>query len=132
MSNQQTIPISFATVQPVQRSPLVDTIVVTSERSATINYTLGCRIAGTPAVPAIPGVVGRGRIVDSQGRETSPAIDGSPAIPEVPAVLDTLQVVEQGSIVMTDDEWNAWKDQDDNQYRISIVATRLNLTINKS
>lgn len=130
MPNQpQSINVTPFAIAPVQLKPEADILLVVPARSSTINYALGKRIPGTPEIPEVPGIVGRGKILDKDGNVASPAIDGKPAIPAVPAVPDSAIPIDSGTIEMTDDEWNAWKDQEDTAYRANVVASRLGLTL---
>ena len=129
MSSQpQSINVTSVGIVPIQIKPACDILLVVPGRTSTIQYLLGQRIPGSPGTPAIPGVVGCGAVLDAKGNVVTPAINGKPAIPEVPAVPDQVIPVDQGTIEMTDSEWTAWTNQDDNTYRTSIVAARLGLT----
>jgi hypothetical protein len=61
-----------------------------------------------------------------------PAVVGTPAtpaVPAVPAVPDSITIVVQDTVEMTDAEWNAWSGAaDDDAYRTSVVLKRLGLT----
>ncbi len=126
----QSIPVNLFAIAPVQLKPVADMLLVVPARSSTIQYILGKLIPGTPAIPEVPGIVGRGKILDDKGNVVSPAIEGKPATPKVAAVPDDINQIDSGSIEMSDDEWNGWKDQDDAAYRATIVAARLGLTLN--
>lgn len=130
MSEQnQTINVTPVAIVPVQLKPVADILLVVPDRSAKINYIVGKHVPGVPEVPAIPGIVGRGATIDASGKVLSPPVEGKPAVAAVPATPDAVTPVEQGTIEMTDEEWQAWGTQEDNTYRATIVAKRLNLTI---
>lgn len=132
MSDQtQTITVASLNIVPVEIKPAADILLVIPDRSAKISYIVGKRVPGKPAIPAIPGIVGRGRILavgkpgDANYQPEVPAIDGKPTIPEVPAVPDSVITIDQGTVEMTDEEWASWKDQDDTAYRLNVVAKQL-------
>lgn len=125
----QSISVQSVRIAPVEVKPKGDILLIAPARSATINYVVGQLVPGTQEIPMVPGIVGRGKIIDDKGAIISPAIDGKAAIPAVPAIPDFVIQVDSGTIDMTDDEWNDWKDQDDLAYRSSIVAKRLGWTI---
>lgn len=110
-------------IKPVQVIPEQDVLLVIPAKSATIQYVLAKLVPGSAEVP---GVVGKGNVLDGSGKIVTPAIKGSPTIPAVP---DSYIQVDSGTVEMTDSEWTAWDSQDDDSYRSSIVSKRLGLTI---
>ncbi len=128
-SEPQSISVQSVRIAPVEVKPQADILLIVPDRSAKINWVVGKLIPGTPEVPMVPGIVGKGKVLDDKGNVITPAIEGKPAIPAVPAVPDSIIQVDSGTIEMTDDEWNNWKDQDDLAYRSAIVAKRLGWTI---
>lgn len=130
----QTINASATRIVPIQLKPPADILIVVPGRTSTINYAVGQLIPGIPGKPEIPGKVGRGQILESGQpgqpgyQPYVPAILGSPTIPAVPPVQDSIAIIDQGSIEMTDAEWDAWDTKNDNEYRTAIVAARLGLT----
>lgn len=137
MSDQpQTISVAFARINPVQVKPVADVLIVVPDRSSKIQYTIGKFVEGKVAVPAVATVPGRGAILES-GTKGSPGYQPyvppvTPILgtPEVPAVQDSVLPVDSGTVEMTDDEWNSWPaGSNDTDYRFTIVAKRLNLTL---
>lgn len=138
MSEQpQSISVTPFNISPVQLKPTQNLLLIVPDRSSKINFVVGQLVPGKPEVPAVPGVVGCGQILESGTKGQPgyqpfvPAIAGSPTIPAIPAILDSIIPVEQGTIEMTDEEWAGWTLQDDNTYRAAIVASRLSLSILK-
>ena len=125
----QSITVQSVRIVPVEVKPKGDILLIVPDRSAKISYIVGKLVPGTPEVPAVPGVIGRGNVLDSDGNVVIPAAAGKPAIPAIPAVPDSIIQVDSGTVEMTDDEWAAWLDQDDLAYRSTIVAKRLGWTI---
>lgn len=126
---KQTISVQSVRISSVQVKPSADILLIVPDRSAKISYVVGKLIPGAPEVPMVSGIVGRGKVLDDRGNVVTPAIEGKPAIPAVPAIPDSIIQVDSGAIEMTDDEWKAWKDQDDLAYRSAVVAKRLGWTI---
>lgn len=136
MSEQtRTINASATRIVPIQLKPPADILIVVPGRTSTINYAVGQFIPGIPGKPEIPGKVGRGQILESGTpgqpgyQPYAPAIQGSPTIPALPAVPDSIAVIDQGSIEMTDSEWAAWGNNNDDEYRTAVVAARLGVKV---
>lgn len=136
MSDQsQTISYAFTRIELIQLKPVQDIVLVIPAKSGTIQYIVGKLIPGKPEIPAVATIPGRGQILESgtKGQPNYqpyvPAIDSIIGTPAVSAVPDAVTPVVQGTIEMTDAEWNAWGTQDDDTYRTSIVVARLGLTI---
>lgn len=128
--SEQTIQSQATKLKSVQIKPECDILVVQEGRSASISYSVGRLIPGTPSIPEIPGKVGRGAIVDGAGKIIEAAIDGYPVTPAVPAKPDSMEVVDSGTVEMTGLEWDSWDSKtNDFDYRTSIVAKRLGWTL---
>lgn len=121
-STPQTISVDSKRIVPIQLKPVADILLVVPGRSSRIDYCVGKFIPGKPEVPGKPAVP----------QKSGPGLPGyvpyQPPVLAIPAVPDTVIPIEQGSIDMTDEEWDAWGDGDDVSYRASIVASRLGLT----
>lgn len=110
-------------IKPVQLVPEQDVLLVVPSKSAVVQYYVAKLVPGSPA---IPGIVGVGKTLDEKGNVVSPAVEGKPAVPAVP---DSYIVVDQGTIALSDLEWDGWTTQDDEKYLVSIVSKRLGVTV---
>lgn len=79
----------------------------------------------TPAVPAVPATPAIPQKSGPNRPDYVPAVPATPGTPEVPDNLDVHKAVV---VTMTQEEWDNWKDQNDDDYVRSIMCERLGLT----
>lgn len=123
MTNMNPANATRYDIKEVQLAPVQNVLIVAKDRSATIEYTIGKLTPGTP------GVVGSGQILESGIKGTPNYQPYIPALNGSPTVADQILPVMSDTIVMTDDEWNAWSAQGDDDYRAAVVIKRLGLTL---
>lgn len=112
--------LSHSRIAPVQVVPPADMLIIvpgTLTFPPTVNYVLGRYQAAKPAVPGTPakGMPGL--------QSFQPEVPGTPAVPE------GCDIIDKGTYQLTPQEWAAWKNQNDGNYVLGLVAKHLGVKL---